>query len=107
MKRATAIDGSCVYCSKNIHCSMRACSNLSAGTSAVPSPKYQRIALDSASAVPSSSTTTGTLPFGFRRRNSGVRVSAFRMSISRQAYDRPVMSSTILTLWQLPEVRVP
>jgi hypothetical protein len=29
------------------------------------------------------------------------------MSISRQAYVRPVMSSTILTLWQLPEVRVP
>ena len=85
MKRATAIAVSWEYCSKNIHCSMRARCRRSPGISAVPSPKYQRMAFDSGSAEPSSSTTTGTLPLGFSRRNSGVRVSPVITSISRHS----------------------
>src|SRR5512133_1550295 len=46
--RATAMFGSRSYCSKNIHCSTCARRYGSSGTKRVPSPKYQRIAPDSA-----------------------------------------------------------
>ena len=59
-KRATAMFGSWLYCSKNCHCSTCARSYGSSGTNCVPSPKYQRMAFDSASGRPSSSTSVGT-----------------------------------------------
>jgi hypothetical protein len=52
--------GSWLYCSKNCHWSTCARSYPSSGAYCVPSPKYHRIAFDSPSGRPSSSTSVGT-----------------------------------------------
>ena len=54
----------------------------SAGASLVPSARYQAMAFDSKRWLPSSSCRVGMRPLGFLVRNSGVRVSPFRMSRS-------------------------
>ena len=68
MKRATAMQGSWLYCSKNSQLSACAFCHGSAGMNEVPSASQHRIAFDSTSTRPSSSSIIGTLPFGFFAR---------------------------------------
>jgi len=84
MKRATAMYGSWLYCSKNIQLSACAFRHGSAGRYFVPSASQHRIAFDSTRMRPSSSSIIGTLPFGFFARYSGVRVAPRLLSVSTQ-----------------------
>ena len=84
--RATAMYGSWLYCSKNIHWSTWARSYASSGTYCVPSPKYQRIAFDSASGRPSSSTTVGTRSAGLSSPRSSARLERSTTSTSTVSY---------------------
>src|SRR6478736_9217403 len=65
------------------------------------------MALDCASARPSSSTRSGTCPAGLSARNSGVRVSDFRMSTAIHSWGNPSRSHTHFTLRQLPDLVSP
>ena len=108
LNRATATQGSWLYCSKNIQLSVCARCQASPAKNfrsepGVPSASQHSIALDSARVRPSSSASSGTLPFGLRARNSGVRVAPRLLSVSIQWYGRPNCSSSSFTLWQLPE----
>jgi hypothetical protein len=78
-KRAPATAGVSVR-SKHSHCRTRARPSRLAGTKAVPSARYQRIAADSASGVPSSSSRTGVVRAGLSAANAAVSVSPAKMS---------------------------
>src|SRR5262245_13529228 len=65
------------------------------------------IAFDCASVRSSSNSTVGTWPALFIFRNSGVRVSPLRVSISIHRYDSLSLSQTHFTFRQLPEFLSP
>ena len=103
MKRATAMYGSWLYCSKNIHASVCARSHPSPWKYGVPSASQYRIALDSVMMRPSSSSIIGTLPFGFFARYAAVRVAPCALSVSIQVNGRLSCVSNTRSLWQLPD----
>ena len=70
----------------------------SAGTNRVPSPKYQRIAPDSPSERPSSSTSVGTRSAGLRPPSSSGRFERSTTSTVRRSYAMPRCASSSRTL---------
>jgi Enoyl-(Acyl carrier protein) reductase len=93
-----AMLGSWLYCSKHSHCSTFARSKRSSGRYGVPSAKYQRIALDSASARPSSSRRAGTLSAGLRPPSRSSRPERSTRSTSRRSYASPRCANSSRTL---------
>ena len=96
--------GSWLYCSKNIHCSTCARAYRSSGRYSVPSAKYTRIASDSASGRPSSSTSVGTRSPGFRSPSTSCRSDRSTTSTSRRSYSTPSSENSNRTLKQFPEI---
>ncbi|MNF05382.1 hypothetical protein D3C80_2050940 [compost metagenome] len=70
----------------------------SLGRNSLPSARKLRMALDSHRYVPSSNSSTGTLPLGFIAKNSGVSVSPLRISTECHSYGRPSRLNISLTL---------
>src|SRR5262245_29783108 len=101
--RATAIVGSSSYCSKNIHWRTRARWSSSSGTYGEPSPKYHRIAFDSARNSPSSSSRVGTRRAGFLPPRRSGRFERSKTSTSTRSYSIPRSARICRTFQQLPE----
>jgi hypothetical protein len=77
------------------------------GSQEVPSARWARIAFASAMTVPSSVSTTGTLPIGKRARKAGVRVSPPFVSTSTQRKSCPVRRRIWAAFQQLPDGAMP